>query len=379
MSRATTDKRFSERVLVLAPRGRDAKLCCEVLARTGIDAQVCADMAELVREIEEGAGAAVVVEEALHGGELERLASVLQRQEPWSDFPVIVLGALAVPQRRKRSQLRPLGNVTWLERPSGTEVLVSAVEAALRARRRQYDARATKERDETELRLATEFQQRLIGISGHDLRNPLSVVAMGAALLEDPRIGDALRVKTARRITVAAGRMERIVSDLGDYSRARVGLELPLFPRATDFHVVCDEVLDEVRTMHPEQPVTYEGSGDAVGMWDPDRMKQVLSNLLTNAIKYGSSAHPVELRWHRTDGHLLVEVTNQGAPIPEALLPSIFEPFRLGEQSEHRKTSLGLGLFITRQIVRAHGGDVSVRSSEAEGTTFAFRVPAGSS
>lgn len=377
MTAPRADRARAEHVLVLAPQGRDAQLCCDVLERAGIDARPCKDIAALVAGIANEAGAAVVVEETLTNGALVRLAGCLGKQEAWSDFPIVLLAALATSKRRALETYRPLGNVRYVERPTSTTTLVSAVEAALRGRRRQYDAYRTRQRDEVELQHAADFQQRLIGISGHDLRNPLSVITMAASLLSESVLPEAKRISLSRMIAASAERMGRIVEDLGDYSRARVGVQLPLFPRPCDFHRICHDVLAEVRATNPDRVITYDADGYAMGTWDPDRMKQVLSNLLTNAVKYGSAEHPISLRWKR-DAELHVEVANRGAPIPPDLLPEIFEPFRLGESpatNEKAKNSLGLGLFITREIVRAHGGDVSVTSTDADGTTFAFRLP----
>jgi signal transduction histidine kinase/ActR/RegA family two-component response regulator len=374
---APTDLPNAEHVLVLAPRGRDARLCCKLLSEAGIDARPCATIATLVDGIEAQAGAAIVVEEVLTRVGFDRLRACIEAQEPWSDLPIIVLAALAQERRKPVQDFRPLGNVTWLERPLARDTLLASVDAALRGRRRQYAALASRRRDETELRLAAEFQQRLIGISGHDLRNPLSAIAMAASLLAARDIPDEQRVALARRITNSSKRMERIVSDLGDYSRSRVGTALPLFPRPSDFHRICEDVLDEFRATHDDCVVTYDPHGDPVGVWDADRLKQVLSNLLTNAAKYGSREAPIVLRWRResADDDLVVEVENRGAPILPAILTEIFEPFRLGKQDARRRTnSLGLGLFITREIVRAHGGTVAVRSTAEEGTVFTFTV-----
>jgi signal transduction histidine kinase len=367
----------SEVILVHAPIGRDAALCVQVLARAAFATRICPDVDDLAAAIAAGAGAAIVVEESLTAAALARIAATISAQESWSDFPFIVLSAQLVARRRPLESLAALGNVTLLDRPTDPKILVSAAASALRARRRQYAADAARRTHEEALRMASGFQHRLIGIAGHDLRNPLAAITMSAAMI-GRRPGDQPKVLAhAARISKSAQRMQRIIGDLADYSRARVGTGLPLSRRPSDFHRVCEAVLDELRTTHPDQSVEYEAEGDPMGDWDPERLEQILSNLLTNAMKYGAPGAPIHLGWWRTpEGGLIFEVRNQGDPIDPAVQSAIFEPFRMGEQTSMAGLgSLGLGLFIVREIARAHGGDVQVRSSPAEGTTFVVSLP----
>lgn len=233
--------------------------------------------------------------------------------------------------------------------------------------------------DVTRARRHEEFQRQLIGIVSHDLRNPLGVVMTAASTLilgkdVDPKVADR-----ARRITNASNRMERIISDLVDYTMAQVGAGLPISTRQTSIHTVCAESIESMRS---RGRIIYDGDGDPTGHWDPERLAQVLENFLTNAFKYGAKDRPVTVRWWRegTDEEhgedLLLEVHNEGAPIPLDVLPRIFEPFSRGAQTASTvKQSLGLGLFIVREIVRAHGGTVSAASDERDGTTFRVRLP----
>jgi sigma-B regulation protein RsbU (phosphoserine phosphatase) len=175
-------------------------------------------------------------------------------------------------------------------------------------------------------------------------------------------------------------RMRHIIHSIIDYTHAqREGIPIVVRDSA-DFHGVCERVLQEYRVVYPDREIVYEADGDPLGTWDEGRLEQVVQNLLGNALKYGAPEAPVSLRWFRegddADSELVVTVHNGGKPIPPDLLPHIFEPFRLGDQARGSDArSMGLGLFIVREIVRAHGGEVLAASHEESGTTMTVRLP----
>jgi signal transduction histidine kinase len=217
------------------------------------------------------------------------------------------------------------------------------------------------------------FQHRLIGIAGHELRNPLTVVLSSAEHLARGATGDRDKRASARLLRNAR-RMDRVVRDLVDYAQAQAEGRLHIAPREVDFHELCVRVLSSLSSVHPERPVTYRRGEEARGRWDPDRLEEVLENLLVNALKYGAADRPVYVGWYGEATELVLKVHNDGPPIPAAVLPHVFDPFRRGEEHGVRD-SLGLGLFIVRQIVAAHGGRVDVRSDRETGTTFVVRLP----
>jgi phosphoserine phosphatase RsbU/P len=175
--------------------------------------------------------------------------------------------------------------------------------------------------------------------------------------------------------------MRHIIHSIIDYTHAqREGIPIVVRDGA-DFHGVCDRVLQEFRLLYPHRTITYEADGNPLGTWDEGRLEQVVQNLIGNAIKYGSPDAPVQLRWSRENDHaeggLVITVHNHGKPIPPDLLPHVFEPYRLGEQPAASDAgSMGLGLFIVREIVHAHGGEVSAASDEENGTTLTAKLPA---
>jgi signal transduction histidine kinase len=239
--------------------------------------------------------------------------------------------------------------------------------AGLTARALQRAGRHDEERE------TRAFQHRLIGIAGHELRNPLTVVLSSAEHLARGATGDRDKRASARLLRNAR-RMDRVVRDLVDYAQAQAEGRLHIAPREVDFHELCVRVLASLSSVHPERPVTYQRGEEGRGRWDPDRLEEVLENLLVNALKYGAADRPVYVGWYSESTELVLKVHNDGHPIPPAVLPHVFDPFRRGEEHGVRD-SLGLGLYIVRQIVAAHGGRVDVRSDRETGTTFVVRLP----
>lgn len=226
-----------------------------------------------------------------------------------------------------------------------------------------------------ELQRVVRSNELFAAILGHDLRNPLGAILMSAEqLMRSPT--DQRTQKVIERIMRSGRRMQGMVDQLLDFTRARHGGGIAITRRDdVDLAEVTEHVVAELAIAHPGRRLSVEQHGDVRGSFDPDRMSQVMSNLVGNAIKHGVSSSGGDVR---VDGasaeHVVVEVHNQGA-IPVDVLPTIFDPFRIG-RSERDQVSdgLGLGLFITKELVRAPRGDVEVESSPASGTTFRVRL-----
>jgi signal transduction histidine kinase len=210
-------------------------------------------------------------------------------------------------------------------------------------------------------------QDRYIGILGHDLRNPLSAIMMAAAMLE--RNPDSV-TRRAARIRRSAARMALMISDVLDFARGRLDSGVPIQPRPTDMRAICADIVDELGEAHPDREIMFEVNGDVTGVWDPDRLQQAISNLVGNALEHSDSV--VTIRMVGADANVAVMVHNAGAAIPAADIPLLFEAFR--KRNQHG-TGLGLGLYIVKEIARAHGGTASVDSTDACGTTFTIVVP----
>ncbi|MBM7112540.1 sensor histidine kinase [Archangium primigenium] len=226
-------------------------------------------------------------------------------------------------------------------------------------------------------RQRADFERQLIGIVSHDLRSPLSAIALGATVLLRREDLDARQRSAITRIITSSERAHRMIRDLLDFTQARLGGGIPLERRPMDAHALARQVVDEVGLAHPEHPIDVEAHGDGHGEWDADRLAQVLINLLNNALRHGAPDTPVTVRTVGEAEGLRLEVHNRGAPIPEALRARLFQPMERGTQAQEGREgrSIGLGLYIVDHVIQAHGGRIEVRSSEAEGTTFTVVLP----
>lgn len=222
-------------------------------------------------------------------------------------------------------------------------------------------------------------RQMFLAVLGHDLRNPLNAMTMSAAvLLRSGQLDEEFR-KIASQISVSAAVMARLISDLLDFTGAGLGAGMPLSPAAMDLGELCGQVVNEMRASYPARTLNVQTHGDLAGQWDAARLRQVVSNLLGNAMQHGGDEGPVELSVRGDDSGVLLAVRNDGPPIPPDMLPTIFDPLVRGLspelQKQRRPGSIGLGLHIAREVVTAHGGKIDVESSANAGTVFTVRLP----
>jgi signal transduction histidine kinase len=166
-----------------------------------------------------------------------------------------------------------------------------------------------------------------------------------------------------------------MIEELLDFTRARAAGGIPVNPRPASLTRICERAVEEARLSNPLRAISLEAKEELQGSWDPDRLLQLLANLIGNALQHGAASSPVSVKARREGGHAVLSVHNQGDPIPPDQLSDIFEPFRRGEWKSGDSSGLGLGLHIVFQIARAHGGAVQVQSSAEDGTTFTVRLP----
>lgn len=225
-----------------------------------------------------------------------------------------------------------------------------------------------------ELEDAVRFSDLFTGMLGHDLRNPLGAILVAADLAMARAESDRVK-KPISRILNSGRRMARMIDQLLDFTRMRLGAGIPLRPSPVDLAALVRQVVDELEGANPEIAIRLEHAGDTRGTWDPDRLAQVFSNLVANAIHHGTPERGIRVG---IDGaaaeSLRIEVQNGGA-IPPSLVDHVFEPMTRSERRRDGSQGLGLGLHITREIVRAHGGTIAVCSSEEDGTTFTITLP----
>jgi signal transduction histidine kinase len=215
----------------------------------------------------------------------------------------------------------------------------------------------------------------MMGILGHDLRNPLSAVrALATLLLRREDLPESVR-ESLTEMGRAGQRMLEMIGTLLDFTESRFK-GLPVAPVPTDLHELCRGVVDELRFAEPGRAIELDLDGDGRGTWDPARLAQVVSNLVSNALKHGARHGAVRVHVSGDEDDVVLEVENQGPPIAPELMASLFEPFCRGSaprDASHTR-GLGLGLYIVREIVNAHAGEVSVESTR-EATTFTVRLP----
>ena len=226
-----------------------------------------------------------------------------------------------------------------------------------------------------ELQRAVQFSETFVGILGHDLRSPLGAISTAAELLLRRETNERV-TRPIERIRTSASRMERMIEQILDFTRARIGGGIPVRPTAVDLQHLAGQIVEELEG-GAAQKIVVESAGMLTGAWDNDRLAQVLSNLLGNAIEHGAAGAPVTVRLDGTEQPVVrISVRNAGV-IPADMLPSIFDPFRRAAQSTRARKSqgLGLGLYIVQQIVHAHGGRIEAQSTESAGTVMSVELP----
>jgi PAS domain S-box-containing protein len=230
-------------------------------------------------------------------------------------------------------------------------------------------------RETTKRHQADEFRKLAAGIIAHDLRTPLSAIKLACQMIER----EALAPRTAQRVQIVVRTVDRMVK-LGErlllYSEAELGGGLALEKSVIDLEQICCGAIDDLQVSHPECQIHFKAEGDCHGVWDRTRLDEVASNLIGNAVKHGEPGQPIYVVATGERDQVTLLVHNVGPPIPTELLPMVFEPFHHRQDRRRAaKDGFGLGLYIVREIVFAHGGTVDVTSSAAAGTTFIARLP----
>ena len=216
--------------------------------------------------------------------------------------------------------------------------------------------------------------EQMIGIVSHDLRNPLGAIQMGAALLSSQPLAPAQQ-RVVDRIRRATDRASRLIADLLDFTQARLGRGLAATLAPLALHEVIHEALEELRLAHPQRDLVHARRGEGSCSADGSRLAQLVGNLVSNAVAYGEAGTPITVTSTIAATSCSVAVHNGGRPIPAELQETLFEPLTRGERAGNAARSIGLGLFIVREIARAHGGTVVVTSTADAGTTFDVTWP----
>lgn len=246
-----------------------------------------------------------------------------------------------------------------------------AIDQALAESVARYDAMVKRSRN------------MFLAILGHDLRNPLGTVVTGSNFIMEAVDIPPKYILVATRMFNSARRMNKLISDLIDFTRTHLGPGIPIQVRQADLAKVCEDVVNELRISHPEMQIDLDAPEQLDATFDDSRMAQMLSNLAGNAIQYGDMNRPVTIGVRSAGDDVVIIVNNHGVPIDADKLSGVFDPMvRVASRAEtvsSHGTSLGIGLFIAREIVHAHGGRIAVTSDARSGTTFTVTMPRVSS
>jgi signal transduction histidine kinase len=230
--------------------------------------------------------------------------------------------------------------------------------------------------------MVKQSQNMFLAILGHDLRNPLGTVVTGSSLLMQATDIPPKYILVATRMFNSSKRMSKLINDLIDFTRTHLGPGIPIRVKQGSMVAVCEEVVNELRTFHPECQINLHAPPRLDAIFDDSRIAQVLSNLIGNAIQYGSPDLPVTVTLGGSDDEVAISVNNRGGTIGSDKVSAIFDPMvriaanaNSNDNDYTERTSLGIGLYISREIVHAHGGRIDVTSNAAEGTTFILMIP----
>jgi signal transduction histidine kinase/CheY-like chemotaxis protein len=362
--------RRDRRILVLAPTGRDGNLAAEVLGAHGFTAQRCADAAELAIEGRKGGGAILIAGEALSPEGRRPILELLRTQPYWSEMPVIVLARHGEDLATLHAAFDSQCNMTFLERPVQIGTMVSAVQAALRARQRQYEVRDLVE----QLRDTDRRKDEFLAMLGHELRNPLGVIRTALELLRNCDSESSPR--QVNRIEHQIAHLSRMVDDLLDLSRVSRG-RIILQRRACELGHLAASAIEAcaaargrvIELQRPSEALWVDG--------DPVRLEQVVTNLVNNALKYAPAETPIVVSLAREASSAVLRVKDEGIGIHPDELERIFDTFtQLSTSLARSGGGLGLGLSLVRHLVRLHGGQVMAASDgPGKGSEFSVRLP----
>ncbi|MDB5957295.1 ATP-binding protein [Ramlibacter sp.] len=292
------------------------------------------------------------------GAILHVIANIAER--PWQDGTLLHVAFFVAEDRHKYER----------------ELLLQrqrAEELAAQHARDQQDLQAA--RGQAEDRAL--FAEQLVGMVSHDIRNPLSVIHMSAALLERG-VPPPQQQAAVARVTRAVQRVQHLIGDLLDFTQARLGGGLGMRKARVDLHQAIADSVGELAVAFPDCMLRHERSGDGHCVADADRIVQAIGNLVANAASHGDRSRGITVTSANEDGHFRIMVHNHGRPIPPELLAHLFEPMVRGAgAAASGAKGVGLGLYIVREILRAHGGEVRVTSTPEEGTAFVLRFPCG--
>ena len=387
MTPETSPNLIEERILILAPTLKDAETTQRVFTKAGLQSHICRDTEELCRELKIGMGAMLVTQEAILRDEAHQLNEALQKQPPWSDYPLIVLTPAGDESLYALKALESVGHMTLMKRPIPLSSLISTAEAALRDRRRQYKIRdllASSRLATEKAEAANQAKSEFLANMSHEIRTPMNAIVGLSSLLAMENVTNDKRKEFVKTLQLSAASLLELINDLLDIAKIESeNIELEKIP--FDLHQMLNEVISimEIKAQEKKIDLLFEFDphlqGNFIG--DPLRLKQIAMNLIGNAIKFTQT------------GTVTCKIAGEGDPaLPEAIismdvidtgigiarnqLEGIFDKFSQADTSITRKYGgTGLGLAITKKLVELMNGAITVASERGEGTAFSVRIP----
>ena len=359
-----------EPVAVLAAP-RDAQLACAAISQAGIPCVACNDARAMIDMVMgERVATLVLAEEMLEGDAFDHLEALLASQPTWSDLPIVLVSAGAH-EGSQLGALRRLGNATMLTRPMAPDALASAVAAGRRARARQLQVKKLLDEQQDAVRRRDELLMML----AHELRNPLAPMRYAAEALRHPATAEPQRTSAIEVIARQVEHMGGIIDQMLEVFRASRGLQR-LELETLSLGQLAHEAVAAHALRH-DPPLRFDDQGDAWVRADRGRLRQVIDNLVENALKFTPAGRDIVVRVRREGPDAVLEVQDGGAGLDSSLLERIFEPFAQADTSLDRSGGgLGLGLALVRALVQLHGGEVWAASDGAQkGSTFRVRLP----
>ena len=300
------------------------------------------------------------------------------RHRDGSLLPMLLNGVRRVTSEGVRFHLALFGTA---ELDRSERAVLLAMQHAEKLLAEKINAEAALQRAQAELAKAYEeaqhralFAEQMVAVVSHDLKNPMTAVKMASQLLQQEAQSDRAR-RLLASISDSTDRAQRMIIDLLDFASVRLGQGISIRPRQVDLLTVVDESVSELRVVFANAYIRHYSRGRGCLGVDQDRLQQIISNLVSNSVAYGDLRFPITLTTDVSAENITLSVHNHGPAIDQALLPTLFEPMTRGTDLQDSLRSVGLGLFIVKQITQAHGGTISMTSNEANGTTFTLQLP----